>query len=139
MLIYKIFNPAASTTEYVCDSQTTIDARPTTIELNQCSIGGQSQANTFLTSYQSAWLNQQFNLFTVNLQTTVDGGVVWTVIDLNTQPQNTDYQYFVLDPTTGTYAEAIGLDAAKALFGQTQQNYLVFTNMNQYTTMTSWT
>jgi hypothetical protein len=139
MLIYKILNPAASTTEYVCDSQTTIDAKPTYIELDQCSVGGESEANTLLSSNQSAWLNQQSNLFTVNLQTIVDGGVVWTVIDLSAQPQNTNYQYFVLNPTTGNYAEAIGLDAAKALFAQTQQTYLVFTNMNQYTTMTSWT
>ena len=82
---------------------------------------------------------QQAGLFTVNLQTTVEGGVVWTVVNLATEPANTDREYFVLDPTTGSYTEAVGLDAAKVLFLQTQQTYLVFTNMAQYTTMTSWT
>jgi hypothetical protein len=145
MLIYVIPNQAIPNTEYVCDSQTTIDDRPKDpktdeyyIPANLCSVGGESEANAMLTSNQQAWLTQQAILFTVNLQTTVEGGINWTVVDLNTQPQNTDYQYFVLDPTTGTYTEAIGLNAAKTLFAQTQQTYLVFTKMNQYTTMTSW-
>jgi hypothetical protein len=145
MLIYVIPNLAVPNTEYVCNSQATIDARPKDpdtgeyyIPASQCSVGGETEANAMLASYQSAWLTQQANLFTVNLQTVVAGGVVWTVVDLATQPTNTDNQYFVLDPTTGSYTEAVGLDAAKALFAQTQQTYLVFTNMNAYTTMTAW-
>jgi hypothetical protein len=145
MLIYNVPNAAQSVFNYVCDSQATIDDRPKdpetgeyTIPAKLCSVGDESQANIMLVSNQSAWLTQQAVLFTVNLQTTVEGGVKWTVVDLATQPPNTDSQYFVLDPITGTYTEAIGLDAAKALFAQTQQAYLVFTNMNAYTTMTSW-
>jgi hypothetical protein len=138
MLIYQILNAAQSIVNYVCDSQSTIDTRPDNIPASQCSIGGEPEANAMLASNQSDWLTQQANLFTVNLQTVVAGGVVWTVVDLATQPPNTDNQYFVLDPTTGLYTEAVGLDAAKTLFAQTQQAYLVFTNMNAYITMTSW-
>lgn len=145
MLIYKIPNATQSNNNYVCDSQATIDARPRNPETgeyiipdNLCSVGEQPQADSLLASNQQTWLTKQAELFTVDLQTTVEGGVVWTVIDLTTQPPNTDYQYFVFDTTTGLYTEAIGLDAANTLFAQTQQTYLVFTNMNIYTTMTSW-
>jgi hypothetical protein len=145
MLIYQIPNAAQTVDNFVCDSQTTIDARPKDpktgqyiIPASQCSVGGQPEADAMLASNQSAWLTQQANLFTVDLQTSVDGGVVWTVVNLATQEPNTDKQYFVLDPTDGLYEPAIGLDAAKALLASIQQEYLVFTNMNVYTTMTSW-
>ena len=137
MLIYVIPNMAVPNTEYVCDSQATIDTAPNYAKPT-CTIGGKPEADTMITSNQQALLTQQANLFTVDLQTVVDGGVVWTVVNLATQPENTDNQYFVLDPTTGLYTEAVGLDAAKTLFAQTQQAYLVFTNMNAYTTMTAW-
>ena len=138
MLIYLIPNLVKKTTDYVCDSQATIDNRPNRIEANQCSIGGESEANSLLATNQQAWLTQQASLFTVNLQTVVEDGVVWTVVDLNTEPENTDRQYFVLDPTTGLYTGAVGLDSAKTLFLQTQQTYLVFTNISSYTSKTSW-
>jgi hypothetical protein len=138
MLIYVIGNPTQSVTDYVCDSQETIDAAPAYAKPT-CTVGGETDANTVLVNNQQAWLTQKANLFTVDLQTTVEGGVVWTVVDLNTEPENTDRQYFVLDPTTGLYTEAVGLSAAKTLFAQMQQTYLVFTDMNAYTTMTSWT
>jgi len=146
MLIYVIPNQAIPNTEYVCDSQTTIDARPKNpktdeyyIPANLCSVGGETEANAMLASNQQTWLTQQADLFTVDLQTTVEGGINWTVVDLATQEPNTDKEYFLLDPTDGLYEPAVGLDAANALFAQIQQEYLVFTNMNQYTTMTSWT
>jgi hypothetical protein len=138
MLIYVIPNQAVPNTEYVCDSQATIDARPSNIPANVCSIGGEPEATTLLANNQQAWLTQQSDLFTVDLQTTVEGGVVWTVVNLATEPANTDREYFVLDPTTGLYTEAVGLDSAKTLLSQTQQNYLVFTQMDKYTTKTSW-
>jgi hypothetical protein len=138
MLIYQIFNAAQSILNYVCDSQSTIDTRPDSIPANQCSIGGEYEANTILVSNQSAWLAKQVDLFTVNLQTAVEGGIKWIVVNLETQPPNTDSQYFVLDPTTGLYTGTIGLDATKSLFTQTQQTYLVFTDMQAYTKMTSW-
>ena len=145
MLIYQIPNVAQSTFNCVCDSQATIDARPKNkqgqylIPADQCSVGGEPEANIMLINNQQIWLTQQANLFTVDLQTTVEGGIVWTIVDLSTQPTNIDSEYFVLDPTTGLYTEAIGLDAAKTLLVQMQQTYLVFTNMNAYITTTSWT
>jgi len=146
MLIYVIPNTAVPNTEYVCDSQATIDARPKDpktgeyyIPADLCSIGGEPEANAMLASNQTVWLTKQADLFTVDLQTTIEGGIVWTVVDLATQEPNTDKEYFVLDPTDGLYEPAIGLDAAKALLASVQQEYLVFTKMNAYTTMTSWT
>ena len=146
MLIYKVPNKAQSNNDYVCDSQATIDAIPISpisgnpiILASLCSVGGEIEANTILVANKQSWLTQQANIFNVNLQTTVEGGIKWTVVDLATEPQNTDRQYFVLDPITGLYTEAVGLDAANTLFAQMQQTYLVFSNMNTYTTMTSWT
>lgn len=145
MLIYKIPNASINNFWYVCDSQVTIDAIPVAKKTQQpiidpalCSIGSQIEADVLLLQYQNDWLIKQNSFFVVNLQTYVEGGVNWTVVDLSTQPENTDRMYFVLDPTTGLYTEATGLDAAKTLLTQTQQIYLVFTNIDQYTTMTSW-
>ena len=151
MLIYKVPNFAPNFIHYFCDSQATIDAIPLVpspvnpnkeipaIDSSLCSVGTQADADALLITNQQTWLAQQAGLFTVNLQTTVEGGVVWTVVNLATEPANTDREYFVLDPTTGSYTEVVGLDAAKVLFLQTQQTYLVFTKMNSYTTMTSRT
>jgi hypothetical protein len=144
MLIYIVPNNVAELYDYVCDSQATIDARPKNeqgqyiIPADQCSVGGQPQADAILANNQQAWLTQQADLFTVDLQTTVEGGVNWTVVDLTTQPPNDDYEYFLLNPITGLYTEAIGLDAAKVVFAQIQQEYLVFTNINVYTVKTTW-
>ena len=144
MLIYEIPNIVQEVFDYVCDSQATIDARPKDkdgnyiIPASQCFIGGEPEANALLATNQQAWLTQQADLFTVDLQTTVEGGVVWTVVDLTTQEPNTDREYFVLDPTDGLYEPAVGLDAAKALLASIQQEYLVFTYMSAYTIMTSW-
>ena len=63
---------------------------------------------------------------------------MWTVVDLTAEPENTDRQYFVIDPTDGLYEPAIGLDAAKLLLASIQQEYLIFTNMNAYITETAW-
>ena len=145
MLIYQVPNAVKSTFEFICDSQATIDAIPLnkqgkpTFNPASCVIGTQVNADDLLAQYQQAWLVQQAGLFTVNLQTTVEGGVVWTVVNLATEPANADREYFVLDPTDGLSEPATGLDAAKTLFAKIQQEYLVFTNMAQYTTMTSWT
>ena len=135
--IYQIPNLAQSTINYVCDSQATIDAAPADLQA-QCTIGTEADANAQLATNQSAWLTVQADLFTCNLETQVAGGVVWTVVNLATEQPNTTNQYFVLDPTTGTYTGAVGLTAAQALLDQTHETYLAFTNMATYTTLTAW-
>lgn len=146
MLIYQIPNAAQSSFWFVCDSQATIDAIPVNektgrkiVNPSECSVGGQPEADALLLQYQNDWLTKQKGLFVVNLQTTVEGGVVWTVVDLDTEPDNTERMYFVFDTTTGLYNEAVGLNSAKAELAATKQKYLVFTGTNQYKTMTSWT
>ena len=145
MLIYQIANPSQGKPHYVCDSQATIDAIPKEPQSGQpsvppslCSVGTQADADKILADNQQAWLTKQANIFTCNLQTTVEGGVVWNVVDLSTEPPNTDRQYFLLDPTTGLYTEAIGLEPAKTLLAQIQQNYLIFSNLSTYKTLTEW-
>jgi len=144
MEIYVVPDAAKSQSEYICDSQATIDARLKDkngnyiIPASECIVGGEPEANSLLATNQQAWLTQQSNIFTVDLQTTVEGGVVWTVVDLSIEPPNTDRQYFVLDPTTGLYTESIGLTSAQTLLTQVHQTYLAFTKMNAYTTQTSW-
>jgi hypothetical protein len=143
--IYVIPNLVSKISTYICDSQATIDSRPIDpktgqpyIPASQCSVGTQTDADNKLASNQSAWLAQQSELFNVNLQTAVEGGVVWTLVDLNTEPENTDRQYFVYDPTDGLHEPATGLDAAKTVFAQIQQEYLVFTGMDKYIEKTEW-
>jgi len=142
--IYVVPNIISGLLTYICDSQATIDARPVNkqgqpiIPASQCSVGTQTDADTLLATNQQAWITQQAELFTVNLQTTVEGGVVWTMVNLATEPANTDKEYFVLDPTTGQYTEAIGLTAAQSLLQQMHQTYLTFTGMASYQTWTAW-
>jgi hypothetical protein len=138
MLIYRISNLVLGMADFVCDSQATIDAAPIEYQPT-CTIGGEPEATAILKNNQQAWLTQQAGLFTVNLQTNVEGGVIWTIVNLDTQPQNTDRMYFVLDPTTGEYTEAIGLDAAKTTLSEMLQKYLVYCNMSSYKIETSWT
>ena len=102
MLIYKVPNFAPNFIHYFCDSQATIDAIPLVpspvnpnkeipaIDSSLCSVGGQTDADALLVTNQQTWLAQQAGLFTVNLQTTIEGGVVWTVVNLATEPANTD-------------------------------------------------
>jgi hypothetical protein len=145
MLIYKVPNCLKSNFNFICDSQATIDARPKDpvtdtyyVSADLCSIGGESEANTVLADNQIAWLAFRADQFNVNLQTAVEGGVKWAIVDLATEPANTDRQYFVFDSTTGLYTETAGLDAAQALLTQMQQKHLVLTKMDTYTTTTSW-
>ena len=135
--IYSIPNLAQSTRNYVCDSQATIDSAPADLQA-LCTVGTEADANTVLANNQQAWLTAQSDLFTCNLETAVEGGVVWTVVDLATEQPNTDKSYFVLDPTTGTYTGPNNLATARTVLAQTHETYLAFTNMATYTTLTEW-
>jgi hypothetical protein len=137
MLIYKVPKNQKIIFSYVCDSQETIDAAPNYIK-QTCSIGGEPEANTILEINKQEFLAENIDKFTVNLQIVVEGGVMWPIVNLSTEPENTDRQYFVIDPTTGLYTEAVGLDSAKTLLSEMKQKYLIFTNMVDYTTQTSW-
>ena len=137
MIIYKIPNAVKKHPDYVCDSQETIDAAPeNTIPF--CVIGNQTDADALLLVNQNAFLTQQASLFSVNLETAVEGGTRWTLVDLATEPPNTTNQYYVLNPVTGLYSGAVGLDAAKTLLNLAHQDYLVFVSADKYIIMDSW-
>jgi len=137
MLIYKILNAVKKLSDYVCDSQETIDAAP---EYSKpfCVIGNQADADALLLVNQTAILNQKDSLFSVNLETSVEGGTKWTLVDLSTEAPNTTNQYYVLNPVTGLYSGAVGLDAANALLNQAHQDYLVFIDAANYVIMDTW-
>jgi hypothetical protein len=137
MLIYKILNAVKKLYDYVCDSQATIDAAPENIK-PFCVIGNQADADALLLVNQTAVLNQKASLFSVNLEIPVEGGTKWELVDLSTELPNTTNQYYVLNPVTGLYSGAVGLDAAKALLNQTHQDYLVFINTANYVIMDTW-
>lgn len=138
MIIYKIPNAVKKHPDYVCDSQETIDAAPeNTIPF--CVVGNQTDADALLLVNQNAFLTQQASLFSVNLETAVEGGTRWALVDLATEPPNTTNLYYVLNPVTGQYSgPATGLDAANILLEQTKQDYLVFANAATYEVMDTW-
>jgi len=136
MLIYQIPNNAGLVS-YICDSQSTIDAAPVDAQ-SFCTIGNETDANAALSINQQNWLVQQAALFTCNIETSSGSGTVWTVVDLSKEPPNTTNKYWVIDPTTGVYSEGIGLSEAENLLQKAQQNYLVYSNMSVYKTLTSW-
>ena len=55
--------------------------------------------------------------------------LAWEAVDLDMEPANTDQIYQVFDVVNGYYNQATGLDSAKILLLQIQQNYLVFCNL----------
>ena len=135
--IHVIPNRVSSVYTFICDSQETINLALAEVQA-LCSIGTEVEAASQLAANQSSWITQQKDLFTVNLQTQVPDGVVWTLVNIETEEPNTTNTYFLLDPTTGESTEAIGLTAAQNLLLQIQQTYLTFTGMAAYTSMDAW-
>jgi hypothetical protein len=139
MQIFVIFNPTQNTTNYVCDSQTTIDAGQTAGYNGLYSIGTQDDANSILATNQQSWLNHQVNEFCVNKNLiTDDGDIEWITVNLSTEPQNTDVIYRLLNVPNGDWVSATGLNAAQTKFATIQQNYLVFCGLGSVISRTSW-
>lgn len=138
MQIYVINNPAQSTTDYVCDSQATIDAGKTAGYTGIFSIGTESDANAILSTNQQAWLTQKASIFLVNEKIQTDEGIQWVTVDLSTQLPNTDQVYAILNVPNGDWISETGLDAAKAQFATIQQNYLTFSGLASIASWTEW-
>jgi len=123
---------------YICPDQATIDEGKSLYYIGQFSIGTEVDAQALLTQLQNNCLTKNINLFTANLEVIVSDGVQWTLIDLNTEPENTDRIYQIFDPINGNYEQTIGLDNAKALLAEEQQSYLAFNFLANYRSCPTW-
>jgi len=137
MQFFQVNDPANNKMIFVCDSQATIDAAPQAAK-DKCIIGTEDDAKTLLEINRAAFLEASRDLFTTNLQTHVDEGVRWTIIDLNAEEQNSDKEYFVLNPITGLHKEAIGLDAAKNALKEAQNSFCIHYAVDHYYIETEW-
>lgn len=137
MQFFQVNDPANNKMIFVCDSQATIDAAPQAVK-EKCIIGTEDDAKAILEKNRIAFLESNRNLFTTNLQTHVDEGVKWTIIDLNVEEENTDKEYFVLDVATGLHKEAIGLDAAKNALKEVQDNFCLHYAIDHYYVESEW-
>lgn len=138
MQIYIVNDPTNNTKDYFCDSQATIAAGQAVGYTGVFVIGTESDANTKLTANQQSWLIASVNDFCVNEKITTPDGILWETVDLNSQPENTDSVYAILNTPNGDWLNATGLDAAKTQFATVQQNYLNFSGLQNVTSLTAW-
>lgn len=121
---YAIYNPIDLNKWYICQDQATIDAGKALGYQGVFSVGTEQDALAALTEIRNAWFVQNAGLFSVNKDTDVTEGTLWTVCNLAEEPANEDMRYQVFEVVSGYYTEATGLDAAKALFQQNKTNAL---------------
>jgi len=132
-VIYQITNYIAGKPNYVCPDQTTIDQGISYGYTGVFSIGTQNDADAILAINRQEWLTENYAVFTVNKDIDPDPiQTTWIVCDLNTEPANTDVDYNVFDVVNGYYTLVTGLDNAKTLFANTQENYLIQSNLGSY-------
>lgn len=122
---------------FICDSQAVIDKAPERLK-KLCILGTEEDAAKLLADNQAAFIDAKRDIFSASLQTAVEDGVIWTQINLDTEPQNIDKKYFILDVTTGLYEDALGLDSAKALIKEMHKRFLLLNAIDHYYTEPEW-
>lgn len=137
-MIYTTRNYATNTSYYVCPDQATIDAGQADGYTGVFSVGNETDAQAILIVCQNEYLTACADRFSVNKDTDVTDGVLWQPVDLNTEPDNTDISYEIFDTLVGQYTATIGLDNAKALYAQTQQDFLTFSGLNALIVWETW-
>lgn len=137
-MIYAVNNPTQSTREYVCPDQATITQGENLGYTGTFVIGDATTAQSLLDANRQSWLAASENRFCVVKQTVVSGGTQWVPVDLNTQPENADFIYEVLNTPNSNYLQAIGLTQAKATLNQVQLNYLDWSGLSSYTSWDTW-
>jgi hypothetical protein len=137
-MIYQINNLTQSTSDFVCPDQATIDQGEALGYVGVFSIGGEVDAQNILTANRQSWLAASENRFCVVKQTVVSGGAQWVPVDLNTQPDNTDFVYEVMNTPNSNYLQVVGLTQAKETFNQVQQNYLDWSGLGSYASWDTW-
>lgn len=137
-MIYTTRNYVTNTSYYVCPDQATIDAGQADGYIGVFSIGTESDAQAILTVCQNDYLYACSDRFSVNKDTDVTDGVTWEPVNLNTELDNTDISYEVFNTLVGQYTATIGLDNAKALYAQTQQDFLTFSGLDSLIIWETW-
>jgi hypothetical protein len=124
-MIYIVPNYVTNIPTYVCPDQATIDQGQALGYTGTFVIGTQTDANALLLSSQQEYLPTVLDRFSVNKDINPDPvDTTWMVCDLSTEQPNNDIDYNVFDAINGYYNMATGLDNAKTLANQTQQNFL---------------
>ena len=137
-MIYVVNNLTQSTQEYVCPDQDTITQGENLGYTGTFVIGDATTAQNLLAANRQSWLDASENRFCVVKQTVVSGGTQWVPVDLNTQPDNTDFVYEVMNTPNSNYLQVVGLTQAKETFNQVQQNYLDWSGLGSYASWDTW-
>jgi len=137
-MIYVVNNLVQSVQEYVCPDQATITQGENLGYTGVFVIGDATTAQNLLDVSRQSWLIASENRFCVVKQTVVSGGTQWVPVDLDTQPDNTDFVYEVMNTPNSNYLQAVGLTQAKATLNQVQQNYLDWSGLGSYASWDTW-
>ena len=129
IMIYVISNYLSNKPYYVCPDQATINAGIAAGYTGNFSIGVQADAQAILNTVQQNLLFACSDRFGVNKDIDATEGITWQPVDLNTEPDNTDVSYQVFSTINGSYTQTTGLDNAKALYAQVEQDFLDFCNL----------
>jgi hypothetical protein len=132
-MIYKVPNFAIAKPNYVCPDQATVDEGIAYGYVGNFSIGTSTDADAFLAQNQQDWLTACADRFSVCKDIDPDPiQTTWVLCNLNTELPNTDQPYEVFNTMQGIYQNAVGLDNAKQLLAQTQQEFINSSGMGQY-------
>jgi hypothetical protein len=138
--IFLIQDPINQTINFICDSQATIDSGKALNIEETYSVGTEADAKVLFNNTVNTWLTKQIKdgVFNVQKEEPVENGVSWSRCDLSTEPPNTDTVYQLLNVPSGNWISATGLDAAKQLQTQIQQQYLTWFGLGSLKTLTEW-
>lgn len=128
--IYIIPNSEPNTTNYICDSQATIDeGQALRINGNPINgiftIGTLQDANQLVQTKKDSFVIPEGALW-VGKELPLEGGVKTITCDLSTESDNTDTKYLIMNSPNGDHLTAVGLQQAKEVFEQVKQNYINF-------------
>jgi hypothetical protein len=135
--IYIIPGSDRNTTNFICDSQTTIDDGQALNINGIFTIGTLQDANNLLQTKKNSFVIPEGSLW-VGKELSVENGVKTVTCDLSTEPDNTDVKYLILNSPRGDHLTAIGLQQAKEMFDQVKQNYIDFRFSKYPITLTDW-
>jgi glutathionylspermidine synthase len=121
---------------FVPDETTQISGQALNIPHAVWNIGSESDAQSFLLTTQQNWLNKHKDYFSVfKVIKTQDGNETWIPCDLDTQEDNTNIIYYLNNPSRVIYVDVMGLENAKRLFNDIEQEYLTVHKLYDYETL----
>jgi hypothetical protein len=142
-MIYVIHDRINRVTNFICDSQATIDSctlTTSTATTRVFTIGTAEDATTVLSKVVDTWVTNEIaeGHLCVNKFVPVEGGVRIVPCNLSTETPNTDVIYEIFHAPTGEWITAGGLDAATTTYNQVEQAYITWVGLNNYITWSNW-